>query len=74
MSKPSSMDLDLLQVGAWAKSAPSYPSGSNALDLSGSTSPATSYPNTKPSNGNSASVEAWLSAPSSSQPWSPVRR
>ncbi|KAJ5652229.1 hypothetical protein N7507_009655 [Penicillium longicatenatum] len=70
------MDRDLVEMGSWANTAPNFPAGS-ALDLdlselSGSTLNTTTFPNTRPTNGNSPSLEAYLNAPRSSQPWSPV--
>ncbi|KAJ6114861.1 hypothetical protein N7486_000639 [Penicillium sp. IBT 16267x] len=71
----SNMGMDLLQVGSWANTAPTFPAGSaiDLSDLSGTTyTSTTTFPNTRPGNRNSPSLEAYLNAPRSSQPWSPV--
>ncbi|KAJ5623091.1 hypothetical protein N7490_011696 [Penicillium lividum] len=69
------MAMDLSQMGAWANSAPHFHvDGSTTLldlelELSGTAS-TTKFPTTRPSNGYSASLEAYVNSPKSSQPWS----
>ncbi|KAJ5918274.1 hypothetical protein N7454_010649 [Penicillium verhagenii] len=61
-------------MGSWAEDVPTFSGGltrdhSSSLPSSSST---ITFPDTRPSNGNSASLEAYLNAPRSSQPWSPI--
>ncbi|KAJ5538261.1 hypothetical protein N7494_007740 [Penicillium frequentans] len=77
-AKKSSMKMDLAGMGSWAANAPTFPSGADLLsdlsELSGTSRNATAFPDTRPANGSSASLEAYRNAPRSSQPWSPANR
>ncbi|KAJ5930467.1 hypothetical protein N7466_005960 [Penicillium verhagenii] len=74
MSKPlSNQEMDLLGMGSWTEDVSTFPGGPT-LNLGPSlpSSSTITFPDTRPSNGNSASLEAYLNAPRSSQPWSPI--
>ncbi|KAJ5594316.1 uncharacterized protein N7459_000524 [Penicillium hispanicum] len=71
---PSSQDLDLLGVGSWTNSRNivNLPDNFDGLDFADPAPPANG--NDNGSGGSGSMLDVFLSAPASSQPWSPVNR